>query len=104
MQDRFAFTASYWGKGAVVCRAIEDRPWPVVELEFGEFETWTQANFFATRLNEELDIHHAEAERIITSAFLCTSEALRAMGWGPLESRRRKSGALGSSSQSRIWH
>lgn len=82
MQDRFAFTASYWGKGAVVCRAIEGQPWPVVEREFGEFETWTQANFFATCLNERLDIHYAEAEQIITSAFLCTGEALRAMGWG----------------------
>jgi hypothetical protein len=78
MQDRFAFTAKYWGDAAVVCRAVEGRPGPIVDQEFGEFETWTQANAFATRLNEGLEINPAEAEQIITSATLRTSELLSA--------------------------
>ena len=78
MQDRFAFTAKYWGDAAVVCRAVEGRPGPIVDQEFGEFETWTQASAFAARLNEGLEINPAEAEQIITSAILRTSELLSA--------------------------
>jgi hypothetical protein len=78
MQGRLAFTAKYWGDKAVVCRSSEDRPGPVVDQEFGEFETWTQANAFAARLNEGLEISPSEAEQIITSSILCTSELLRA--------------------------
>jgi hypothetical protein len=78
MQDRLAFTAKYWGDAAVVCRAVEGRPGPIVDQEFGEFATWTQANAFATRLNEGLEMNPAEAEQIITSAILRASELLRA--------------------------
>jgi hypothetical protein len=78
MEDRFAFTARYWGDKAVVCRSSEDRPGPVVDQEFGEFETWTQANAFAGRLNEGLEIHPAESEHIIASSILRASELLRA--------------------------
>ena len=77
MQERLAFTARYWGDEAVVCRAVEDRPGPVVEQEFGEFETWTQAQHFAARLNDGLEIRPAEAEQIITSSILRSSELLR---------------------------
>ena len=77
MQERIAFTAKYWGDKAVVCRSSEDCPGPVVDQEFGEFETWTQANMFAARLNEGLEIPHAEAEQIITSSILRTSELLQ---------------------------
>src|SRR5437667_4442 len=56
MQGRFAFTAKYWGDAAVVCRATEHRPGPSVQQEFGKFATWTQANAFATQLNECLEI------------------------------------------------
>jgi hypothetical protein len=80
MQDRFAFTAKYWGDRAVVCRSVEDRSGPVVEQEFGEFETWTQANTFAARLNEGLEITPIEAEQLITSSILRTSELLREAG------------------------
>jgi hypothetical protein len=78
MQGRFAFTARYWGDKAVVCRSSEDRAGPRVDQEFGEFETWTQANAFAARLNEGLEIPPTEAEQIITNSILCASDLLRA--------------------------
>ncbi len=79
MPERFAFTAQYWGDAAVVCRVTEDRPGPVVDQEFGLFETWTQAHSFATRLNEGLEIHPIDARQIVTSSILCASELLRAI-------------------------
>ena len=68
MRDRFAFTAKYWGDTAVVCRSTEDRPGPIVEQEFGEFRTWTQANAFATRLNAGLEIDPGQAGKILISS------------------------------------
>jgi hypothetical protein len=76
-QGRFAFTAKHWGDAAVVCRAVEERAGPLVEQEFGQFESWTQANQFAARLNEGLEIHPTEAKQIVTSSILGTSELLR---------------------------
>lgn len=77
MEERIAFTAKYWGDKAVVCRSSEDCPGPAVDQEFGEFETWTQANAFAARLNEGLEVPPTEAEQIITSSILRTSELLQ---------------------------
>jgi hypothetical protein len=76
MPERFAFTAKYWGHAAVVCRAGEDRSGPVVEQQFGEFETWTQARMFAARLNEGLEIQPGEVQQIVTSAILHTNDVL----------------------------
>lgn len=76
MERRFAFTAQFWGKGAVVCRATEDRPSPVVEQQFGEFPTWTQANNFASKLNEGLDLGHHEVRQIVTSSFLAAAAVI----------------------------
>lgn len=73
MEDRFAFTAQCWGDGAVVCRAIEDRPGPVVEQQFGEFRSWTQAHNFASKLNEGLDLDYLQVRQIVTSSFLATA-------------------------------
>jgi len=73
MDARFAFTAQYWGNGAVVCRAIEDRPGPLVEQQFGEFPTWTQAQNCATRLNEGLGLDPRDVRQIVTSSFLATA-------------------------------
>jgi hypothetical protein len=95
MHDRLAFTAKYWGDAAVVCRAVEGRPGPIVDQEFGEFETWTQANTFATRLNEGLEINPAEAEQIITSAILRTSELLRAADYPEFTSEALRRAAAG---------
>jgi len=49
----------------------------VVDQKFVEFESWTQANTFAARLNEGLEVPPIEAEQIITSSILRTSELLR---------------------------
>ena len=73
MDARFAFTAQYWGDGAVISRAIEDRPGPIVEQQFGEFKTWTQAQNFASKLNEGLDLDYSQVRRIVTSSFLATA-------------------------------
>jgi len=84
MNVRFAFTAQLWGHSAVVCRAVEDRPGPVVEQQFGEFATWTQAHAFATRLNEGLELEPFDARQIVTSSLLATAcvvqEALNSNG------------------------
>lgn len=74
MSERFAFTAQYWGRdGAVVSRAIEGRPGPVVEQQFGLFPTWTQAQNFATKLNQGLDLPPREVRQIVTSSLLATA-------------------------------
>lgn len=77
MESRFAFTARYWGNGAVVCRAIEDRPGPIVEPQFGEFPTWTQALGFANRLNQGSDLDLLEVRQIVTSSLLATASVLQ---------------------------
>lgn len=78
MQERLAFTASFWGQAAVVCRAVDGRPGPLVDQEFGPFETWTQANAFATRLNEGLDLDSTEAQQIVISSILRSIDPLHA--------------------------
>jgi hypothetical protein len=84
MNGRFAFTAQFWGPGAVVCRAVEDRPGPIVEQQFGEFATWTQAHAFATSLNAGLELDAIEVRQIVTSSLLATAcvvrEALNSSG------------------------
>jgi hypothetical protein len=79
MPERFAFTAKYWGRRAVICRADEDRPGPVVVQEFGQFESWTRAKLFARRLNEGLDIDPVEANRIVIGSELRANELMNAV-------------------------
>src|SRR5215469_15687012 len=85
MEARFAFTAQFWGDGAVICRAVENRPGPIVEQQFGEFPSWTQAQTFAAKLNEGLDLDLLAARRIVTSSILATAcvvqEALNSTSW-----------------------
>jgi hypothetical protein len=90
MHDRLAFTAKYWGDGAVVCRAKENCTGPVVDQEFGQFQTWTQANAFASRLNEGLEIDTIEAEQIVAGSTLHTSDVLRAIDSGEGDDRLRR--------------
>ena len=78
VEERLAFTANYWGSSAVVCRAVEGRAGPIVDQEFGEFETWTQANAFAARLNEGLDLDPVEVHQILTSSILRAIDPLHA--------------------------
>lgn len=73
MEHKLAFTAQFWGDGAVVCRAVQDRPGPVVEPQFGEFKSWTQAQNFAAKLNEGLDLDPLEVRQIVTSSLLATA-------------------------------
>lgn len=75
MTNRIAFTAEFWGNAAVVCLAQEDQPGPVVDQEFGFFDTWTQANAFASKLNEGLHIAPADVRQIVISAMLRASRA-----------------------------
>lgn len=78
MDVRFAFTAQFWGEhSAVVCRAVEDRPGPVVEQQFGEFKTWTQAHAFSTKLNEGLYLDPLEVRQIVTSSLLATARVVQ---------------------------
>jgi hypothetical protein len=78
MEPKFAFTAQFWGDRAVVCRAIEDRPGPIVEQQFGPFATWTQANAFAAKLNEGLDLDPLDVRQIVTSSILSTACVVQA--------------------------
>lgn len=75
-ETRFAFAAEYWGEGAVVCLAREDSPGPIVDQQFGMFETWTHANAFANSLNEGLQISLEDAQQIVISAQLARAELL----------------------------
>jgi len=67
---RFAFTAVITEAGAVVVRVLADTPalWP--QEEYGYFETWTEAQSFATVLNQTFGIDPTEAQHIIISASL----------------------------------
>lgn len=73
MDGTFAFTAQFWGDSAVVCRAVKDQPGPVVEQQFGEFKSWTQAQNFAAKLNEGLNLEPLEVRRIVTSSLLASA-------------------------------
>jgi len=78
MPAQLALTAGFWGRAAVVCRAVENRAGPLVDQQFGPFMSWTQAHAFATRLNEGLELAPSEARQIAIDAMLRTSEVLRA--------------------------
>src|ERR1700676_3689193 len=65
-----AFMAEFCGESAVVCLVFEDCPEPDIKPEFGEFETWTQANAVAIELNNALGINCLEARRIVVAAML----------------------------------
>ena len=67
---RAAFTAEFCGELAMVCLVYEDCPEPTTKPEFGEFESWTQANAIAMELNNGLGIKSVEARRIAISAIL----------------------------------
>jgi len=73
---RFAFSAQFWGDRAVVCRAVEEQPGPVVEQQFGEFHSWTKALSFANKLNEGLNLDPLEVRQIVTSSLLATASLL----------------------------
>lgn len=61
MQRRSAFAAITIQEGAIVVRVLADASgvWP--QQEYAGFETWTQAQVFATMLNEKYGIDPLEA-------------------------------------------
>lgn len=61
----------------MVCRALEDRPGPVVEQQFGKFPSWTQAHAFATKLNEGLDLDPLTVRQIVTSSLLAAARVVQ---------------------------
>ena len=69
-RERFAFTAVITESGAEVVRVQADTSalWP--QQEYGCFETWTQAQDFATVLNQTHGIDPMEAQHIVVSANL----------------------------------
>ena len=68
--QRFAFAAVRTENGAVIARVWEETYgiWP--QLEYGCFETWTQAQEFATVLNQSYGIDAIEAQHIVISSSL----------------------------------
>lgn len=74
-RQRFAFAAVNTANGAFVARVREDTPqvWP--QKEYGPFETWTQAQRFATVLNQRHGLDVIEAQHIVVSAGLAAAKS-----------------------------
>jgi hypothetical protein len=81
MDEKLAFTARSWGDSAVVCRAMEDEAGPIIDQQFGEFESWTEAQAFAQRLNEGLDLSTLGARELTTDAALRTDTLRSALNF-----------------------
>ena len=74
---RMAFTAEFWNDRAVVCRATENHVGCSVVQEFGAFQSWTEANQFANKLNEGLGLSPEEARELVAASLLAVSDRLR---------------------------
>ena len=72
-RQRFAFAAVNTKNGAFVARVREDtsRVWP--QKEYGHFETWTQAQGFATFFNQRHGLDAMEAQHFAVSAGLAAA-------------------------------
>jgi len=68
--QRSAFAAVNVENGAVIVRVRKDTSavWP--QNEYGRFETWTQAQSFATMWNQRYGIDIMEVQQIVVSASL----------------------------------
>ena len=75
--QRFAFTAVMTEDGAVVARVLEGTYgiWP--QQQYGCFETWTEAQEFATVLNQSYGIDAVEAQHIVISSRLAARSSKR---------------------------
>jgi hypothetical protein len=73
--QRSAFAAVTTENGAVVVRVLQDSSgvWP--QNEYGYFETWTQAQGFASMLNQAYGIDPVEAQHIVVSASLAAASS-----------------------------
>lgn len=72
---RTAFAAVSVDNGAIVVRVRKDTSavWP--QKEYGRFETWTQAQGFATLLNRRHGLDAIEAQHIVVSAGLAAARS-----------------------------
>jgi hypothetical protein len=75
MQRRSAFAAITIQKGAMVVRVLADASdvWP--QQQYACFDTWTQAQVFASMLNEKYGIEPVEARHIVVSASLAAESS-----------------------------
>lgn len=72
---RSAFAAISTQEGAVVVRVRADSSAVWAQQEYGCFETWTQAQVFASMLNEKYGIDPVEARHIVVSASLAADSS-----------------------------
>ncbi len=77
-RERFAFTAVITGTGARVVRVVADTSGFCPQEEYGCFETWTEAQDFATVLNQRCGIEPMEAQYIVVSARLALRSSKQA--------------------------
>lgn len=77
-RERFAFTAVITGTGARVVRVVADTSGFCPQEEYGCFETWTEAQDFATVLNQRCGIEPMEAQYIVVSASLALRSSKQA--------------------------
>jgi hypothetical protein len=70
VETKFAFTALFSGKEAVVARAVVGVPGLAIDHQLVAFPTWTQANEFARQLNERFGLSAFESSAIVTDAIL----------------------------------
>jgi hypothetical protein len=73
----FAFAARATDNGAVVVRVFENTSLVCPQKEYGRFDTWTQAQVFASLLNQEYGIDPAEARYIVVSATLAACKSAK---------------------------
>ena len=76
---QFAYTAATdYGAGnkAVLATAVVGVPGLAIELRFGTFDTWTQANEYAERLNGDLGLTPSQSRTIVTDARLKADELI----------------------------
>ena len=77
-RKRFAFAAVIGETGAVIVRVLADTSAVCPQEEYGCFETWTEAQDFATVLNQTHGIDPMEARYIVVSASLALQSAKQA--------------------------
>jgi hypothetical protein len=72
-RQRSAYAARATENGAVVVRVLQDASQVWQQREYGRFETWTQAQGFASLLNQRYGIDPVEAQHIVVSASLAAA-------------------------------
>ncbi|HEY6944845.1 MAG TPA: hypothetical protein VI431_06870 [Candidatus Acidoferrum sp.] len=76
MSAQLAFAAAFDGNQAVVARAVAGLPGLAIDLQFGSFPTWTQANECARRLNDGLGLSQSQARSLVTDVTLAVQQLI----------------------------